>query len=45
LNLIPYKQGGRGPKEADELNARMGYVRTEGYVWIPGTLKAAIGKL
>jgi glucose-6-phosphate 1-dehydrogenase len=40
LNLIPYKQGGRGPKEADELNARMGYVRTEGYVWIPGTLKA-----
>lgn len=41
LPLIPYKQGSRGPKEADELNARAGYVRTDSYVWVPRSLKAS----
>jgi hypothetical protein len=39
LPLIPYKQGSRGPTEADDLNTRLGYVRTDGYCWIPPTLK------
>jgi glucose-6-phosphate 1-dehydrogenase len=41
LKAVPYEQGGRGPKEADELlNVRAGYVRTDGYIWIPPSLKA-----
>ncbi|XP_024357851.1 glucose-6-phosphate 1-dehydrogenase 6, cytoplasmic isoform X2 [Physcomitrium patens] len=40
LELIPYKEGSRGPAEADELNARVGYRRTEGYCWKPPTLQA-----
>jgi glucose-6-phosphate 1-dehydrogenase len=40
LKVSPYKQGSRGPKEADELlNVRAGYVRTDGYIWIPPSLK------
>jgi glucose-6-phosphate 1-dehydrogenase len=39
LKVIPYKEGSRGPAEADELNARMGYQRTEGYCWKPPTLQ------
>lgn len=33
IPLLPYKQGSRGPREADELNAQTGYVRSEGYIW------------
>ncbi|CAK9227284.1 unnamed protein product [Sphagnum troendelagicum] len=41
LKAVPYEQGSRGPKEADELlNVRAGYVRTDGYIWIPPSLKA-----
>ncbi|CAK9217314.1 unnamed protein product [Sphagnum troendelagicum] len=40
LKVSPYKQGSRGPKEADELlNVKADYVRTEGYIWIPHSLK------
>uniref|UniRef100_A0A0D6R4N7 Glucose-6-phosphate 1-dehydrogenase n=1 Tax=Araucaria cunninghamii TaxID=56994 RepID=A0A0D6R4N7_ARACU len=35
-----YKPGSRGPKEADELAARVGYVQTHGYIWIPPSLQA-----
>ncbi|ERN13638.1 glucose-6-phosphate 1-dehydrogenase, cytoplasmic isoform [Amborella trichopoda] len=38
LKPIPYKPGSRGPKEADELLSRAGYVQTHGYIWIPPTL-------
>nr|CAB3487439.1 unnamed protein product [Digitaria exilis] len=38
LKAVPYQPGSRGPKEADELSARVGYVQTHGYVWIPPTL-------
>ena len=31
---IPYLYGSRGPKEADELNKRLGFVRTSEYKWI-----------
>ncbi|XAR58254.1 Glucose-6-phosphate dehydrogenase [Bertholletia excelsa] len=34
---IPYKPGSRGPAEADELLERAGYVKTDGYIWIPPT--------
>lgn len=34
-----YKEGSRGPPEADELAERAGYVRTHGYIWIPPSLK------
>jgi glucose-6-phosphate 1-dehydrogenase len=40
LPLISYKQGSRGPAESDDLNARLGYVRTPGYIWKPATLRA-----
>eukprot|EP01018_Ginkgo_biloba_P022647 Gb_26174 [translate_table: standard] len=35
-----YKPGSRGPKEADELLARVGYEQTHGYIWIPPSLQA-----
>jgi hypothetical protein len=38
LKAVPYQPGSRGPKEADELSARVGYVQTHGYIWIPPTL-------
>lgn len=38
LKSIPYKQGSRGPAEADELLEKAGYVQTHGYIWIPPTL-------
>ncbi|KAJ6424026.1 hypothetical protein OIU84_024911 [Salix udensis] len=33
-----YQPGSRGPVEADELLAKVGYVQTHGYIWIPPTL-------
>lgn len=30
---LPYAYGSRGPKEADELIARVGYIRTDKYHW------------
>jgi glucose-6-phosphate 1-dehydrogenase len=33
LKPLPYAAGTRGPAEADELIARSGFRRTEGYVW------------
>lgn len=30
---LPYKFGSRGPKESDELVARMGYAYNENYDW------------
>lgn len=39
LKPLPYKQGSRGPVEADDLLARAGYVQTHGYMWVPPTLK------
>jgi hypothetical protein len=38
MKAVPYQPGSRGPKEADELSARVGYVQTHGYIWIPPTL-------
>ncbi|OEL18846.1 Glucose-6-phosphate 1-dehydrogenase, cytoplasmic isoform [Dichanthelium oligosanthes] len=38
LKAIPYQPGSRGPKEADELSERVGYVQTHGYIWVPPTL-------
>jgi hypothetical protein len=38
LKALRYEPGSRGPKEADELSARVGYVQTHGYVWVPPTL-------
>ncbi|CAD6243759.1 unnamed protein product [Miscanthus lutarioriparius] len=38
LKSVPYKPGTRGPQEADELNKRMGYVQTHGYIWVAPTL-------
>ncbi|GJN27238.1 hypothetical protein PR202_gb15240 [Eleusine coracana subsp. coracana] len=38
LKAVPYQPGSRGPKEADELSSKVGYVQTHGYVWIPPTL-------
>ncbi|URE28542.1 glucose-6-phosphate 1-dehydrogenase [Musa troglodytarum] len=38
LKPIMYKPGSRGPAEADELLAKVGYVQTHGYIWIPATL-------
>lgn len=38
MKSIPYQPGSRGPKEADELLAKAGYVQTHGYIWIPPTL-------
>ncbi|PNX58758.1 glucose-6-phosphate 1-dehydrogenase cytoplasmic-like, partial [Trifolium pratense] len=35
---IPYKQGSRGPAEADKMLEKAGYVQTHGYIWIPPTL-------
>ncbi|OVA17572.1 glucose-6-phosphate dehydrogenase [Macleaya cordata] len=35
---LPYKPGSRGPREADELLEKAGYVQTHGYIWIPPTL-------
>ncbi|KAK1270584.1 Glucose-6-phosphate 1-dehydrogenase, cytoplasmic isoform [Acorus gramineus] len=35
---LPYKQGSRGPVEADELLARAGYIQTHGYIWVPPSL-------
>jgi len=42
LKVTSYKEGSRGPAEADDLNARVGYQRTEGYCWKPPTLQAGI---
>ncbi|KAG0623847.1 hypothetical protein M758_3G206500 [Ceratodon purpureus] len=39
LPLVSYKQGSRGPTEANDLITRLGYVRTDGYCWKPPTLK------
>lgn len=39
LKNVMYKQGSRGPAEADELAERMGYMRTESYVWVPPSLR------
>lgn len=39
LKTILYKEGGRGPEESDELAERVGYSRTEGYMWVPPTLQ------
>lgn len=38
MKAVPYQPGSRGPKEADELSARVGYVQTHGYVWVSPTL-------
>ncbi|KAK4757099.1 hypothetical protein SAY87_007226 [Trapa incisa] len=38
IKPIPYTPGSRGPAEADELQAKAGYVQTHGYIWIPPTL-------
>ncbi|KAJ3675451.1 hypothetical protein LUZ60_004493 [Juncus effusus] len=38
LKSVNYKPGSRGPDEADELLAKVGYVQTHGYIWIPPTL-------
>ncbi|XP_066331939.1 glucose-6-phosphate 1-dehydrogenase, cytoplasmic isoform-like isoform X2 [Miscanthus floridulus] len=38
LKSVPYKPGTRGPREADELSKRMGYVQTHGYIWVAPTL-------
>ncbi|KAK9272732.1 hypothetical protein L1049_003109 [Liquidambar formosana] len=35
MKPILYEYGSRGPKEADELLEKAGYVQTHGYVWIP----------
>ncbi|XP_063941790.1 glucose-6-phosphate 1-dehydrogenase 6, cytoplasmic-like isoform X1 [Daucus carota subsp. sativus] len=35
---VPYKPGSRGPDKADELLKEVGYVPTQGYIWIPPTL-------
>ncbi|KAG0554318.1 hypothetical protein M758_12G084600 [Ceratodon purpureus] len=40
LKVMSYKEGSRGPDEADDLNARVGYQRTAGYIWKPPTLQA-----
>lgn len=34
-----YTPGSRGPNEADELAARVGYKQTHGYIWIPPSLR------
>ncbi|XBJ02781.1 hypothetical protein VPH35_022082 [Triticum aestivum] len=38
LKAVSYKPGSRGPKEADELSEKVGYMQTHGYIWIPPTL-------
>ncbi|CAN6238550.1 unnamed protein product [Urochloa humidicola] len=38
LKSVSYEPGTRGPREADEMSRRMGYVQTHGYVWVPPTL-------
>ncbi|CAN7128299.1 unnamed protein product [Brassica rapa subsp. narinosa] len=38
VKSIPYKPGSRGPKEADQLLEKAGYLQTHGYIWIPPTL-------
>lgn len=38
VKSIPYKQGSRGPTEADQLLKKAGYMQTHGYIWIPPTL-------
>jgi len=40
IKPFPYKPGSRGPNEADELAARVGYRQTHGYIWIPPSLQA-----
>nr|ACN40811.1 unknown [Picea sitchensis] len=39
IKPCPYTPGSRGPKEADELAARVGYRQTPGYIWIPPSLQ------
>ena len=39
LPLHSYAAGSRGPPQADELLARVGYVRNEGYEWGGGVAK------
>lgn len=41
LSPIPYAYGSRGPKEADELLAKEGYVRTYDYHYAPGGTSSA----
>lgn len=38
LKPILYKQGSRGPVEADELLAKAGYMQTHGYKWVQPNL-------
>jgi glucose-6-phosphate 1-dehydrogenase len=38
LKAVSYQPGSRGPKEADELSEKVGYMQTHGYIWIPPTL-------
>lgn len=38
LKSVSYQPGSRGPKEADELSEKVGYMQTHGYIWIPPTL-------
>ncbi|CAM6097982.1 unnamed protein product [Calypogeia fissa] len=42
LKSVEYAQGSRGPKEADDVLNKHGYVRTQGYIWVPPTLRATI---
>jgi glucose-6-phosphate 1-dehydrogenase len=39
LKVRSYKEGSRGPSEADDLLTRAGYKRTGGYIWKPPTLQ------
>lgn len=39
IKPCPYTPGSRGPNEADELAARVGYRQTHGYIWIPPSLQ------
>jgi glucose-6-phosphate 1-dehydrogenase len=42
LKSIEYPSGSRGPPEADEVLNKHGYVRTQGYIWVPPTLRSII---
>jgi glucose-6-phosphate 1-dehydrogenase len=43
VDPLPYAYGSRGPRAADELLAKAGYVRTRGYVWRPPGVGGAGG--
>lgn len=40
LKSVEYAQGSRGPAAADDILNKHGYVRTQGYVWVPPTLRS-----